>query len=562
MLTEHINNAIEHFCRVNRTALSLGEEHTLHQWSTLSKSSQRLYSWLFHRKPKYFPRKSIQYVDSDIPLRFNTVHDEENALERLISNGFGAYIQDHLHTLLYLSLLTRVQIDELCKVFKVSKKGNKQECIKRLEFFTVARDVPIFCLFHRKLFAQVCRQYVLSHQGNLHRLALSEYEAVPIQYFPYTLTKGRPLHPMRRDHASYISWTELCKSNTIPEFVPYPTISHLSSVQFRFSGLRFWIVYLLDTVPSEMNDHYIRQLNTVLPYSQGHSVNVLLRLALSLFRVNRGIEGLSLLLKAFRNETSLLHKIQIAQTGRHLARRLKRSFPPLLPLQTAKIRSMKWTTVKKGSRQTHNGMVVELAIATHIESHGRTVFRTENAPWNALLSLLLLDIIFSPVPYQLPSPILSAPLDFGTIEFYHRRIKDITNRIEELKTVGVTHVLEQQTSVLVHPIEHYKIRGCNWSQYNFDDLHNFSLQIPTQIVIDIIEHKLKHPDQSHRGLPDLFVLSGESIRISDLFPSKIPSGFFFLEVKSEQDTISPYQKHWIHTLKSSGALVEVWNIKS
>jgi len=562
MLKEHFNKAIEHFLLVNRTALSLGEEHTLHQWSTLSDSAQHLFCWLFHRKPNYFPRKSIHYIDSEKPLWFNTGHEEEHALKELTSIGFGAYVQEHLHTSLYLSLLTRIQIDKLCKVFKVSKKGNKEDCINRLSSFFIVRDVDIFFLSHRRLFSQVCREYVLSHQGNLHRLALSEYETVPIQYFPYTITKGRPLHPMRRDITSYTTWNGLYKNNTTPPFVLYPTVSQLSSVQFRFSGLRFWILHLLDTVPPQMNEHYIQQLKTILPYSQTHSVNVLLRLALSLYQLNRGIEGLNLLLNAFRTESSLLHRIRIAQTGRHLARRLKRSFPPLLPLQTAKIRTMKWATVKQGSRQTYNGMIVERAISAHVESHGRTVFRTENAPWNALLSLLLLDILFSPVPYQLPSPILSAPLDFGTVEFYHRRIKDITKRIHQLKTGGVTQVLQQQTAVLIHPIEHYKIRGCNWSQYSFDDLYKFSSQIPTQVVIDIIEHKLKHPEQSHRGLPDLFVLSGESVRIRDLFPSKIPSEFFFLEVKSEQDTISPYQQHWIHTLQSSNALVEVWNIKS
>ena len=562
MLKDHVNNAIDHFLIINRTSLSLGEESVLRKWFTLSESAQSLYCWLFHRKPKYFQRNNIHYVDSDKPLWFNTVHEEEHALTELISSGFGSYVHEYLHNSSYLLVLTRIQINKLCKVFKVSQKGNKDDCIQRLTKLPIYRDVPIFFVSYKILFAHVCRQYVLSHQGNLHRLALSEYETVPIQYFPYTVTKGHPLHPMRRDGYSYSTWYGMCKNNTTPQFVQHPTIYHLTTVQFRFSGLRFWIAYLLDTVPSPMTEHYINQLETISPYSQTHSLNVLLRLALSLLNINRGTEGLNLLLNAFRSSPTLLHKIRIAQTGRHLARRLKRSFPPLLPLKTATLRTLKWKTIKRGFRQTHGGIVVELAVLKHIESHGRTVFRTENAPWNASLSLLLLDVLFSPVPYQLPSPILSAPLDFGTVEFYHRRFEDITSRIHELRTNGVPHVLEKQTSILLHPVEHYKIRGCNWSQYSFDDLYTFSSQIPTQIVIDIIEHKLKHPIQAHRGLPDLFVLSGEPVRIGDLFPSKIPSDFFFLEVKSEQDIISPYQQHWIHTLKTSGAFVEVWNIKS
>jgi hypothetical protein len=562
MPIQHFKNAIDHFLEVNRTPLSLGEVEVLQQWPLFSESAQQLYCWLFHRKPKYFQRNNIHYVDTDNSFWFDTSLEEERALTELTSSGFGSYVHEHLDNSLYLGLLTRNQLNKLCKVYLVSDKGNKNDCIERLTHLTVSRVVPIFFVSHRILFSQICRQYVLSHQGNLHRLALSEYETVPIEYFPYTVTMGRPLHPMRRDAVLYREWYGICKNNTTPQCIQPPTIYFLSTLQFRFSGLRFWIVYLLDTVPTPMTKHYIDQIKTILPYAQTHSLDVLLRLALSLLKMNRGTEGLQILLKAFRTETSLLHKIRIAQTGRHLARRLKRSFPPLIPLQSATDRTLRWTTVKCGSRQTYNGIVIELAVLKHLESHGRTVLRTENAPWNALFSLLLLDVLFSDEPYQLPSPILSAPLDFGTVEFYERRIENITKRIHDLRIHGVSQILVEQTAVLLHPVEHYKIRGCNWSQYTFDDLLDFSSLIPTQIVIDIIEHKLKHPDQAHRGLPDLCVLTGESVRIKELFPSKIPSDFFFLEVKSEQDTISPYQKHWIHILKTSDALVEVWNIKA
>ena len=78
----------------------------------------------------------------------------------------------------------------------------------------------------------------------------------------------------------------------------------------------------------------------------------------------------------------------------------------------------------------------------------------------------------------------------------------------------------------------------------------------------ILHHKLLEPVNSHRGMPDLCVLPGESVRIPDLFPSKIPTDFFFVEVKSERDTLSPYQLNWIHILRESGCLVEVWNIKA
>ena len=69
----------------------------------------------------------------------------------------------------------------------------------------------------------------------------------------------------------------------------------------------------------------------------------------------------------------------------------------------------------------------------------------------------------------------------------------------------------------------------------------------TATLLAIFTHKLHHPIQSHRGMLDLCVLPADSVRISR-FPSKIPSDFFFVEVKSERDTLSPYQHHWIHIL--------------
>ena len=173
-----------------------------------------------------------------------------------------------------------------------------------------------------------------------------------------------------------------------------------------------------------------------------------------------------------------------------------------------------------------------------------------------------MDILFSPTEGQLPSPILSGPIDFGTHDLYQNRKEQFDNRLDELRLIGPVAIIKRNTSHLDGPIENYHIRGCRWKDFSYESLLDFASNVPIATLLAIFTHKLHHPIQSHRGMPDLCVLPADSVRVPELFPSKIPSEFFFVEVKSERDTLSPYQHHWIHILKESGCVVEVWNIHS
>ena len=551
MLLEHFNQSIVSFRAHSEHLCTIGEKACLDRWQNLSGQAQQLYIWLYHRKPRLFRRDQINYVQEN---KF-TINQENRSIESLRQFGFLLDCTFLLSSETYLQQCNRVQIDKLCKVLNQKANGNKVDCINRIQNLDFPRPIPMFQLVHKALFEQIVASYTLSHHGTLQPLLLAEIDTIPIQYHPYTLTKQVSIHATRTEYRSYKDWKQ-GNAEQIP--LCYP----LSPIHFRFSGLRFWILHLLNNVPKTMTGEYIASLQKTLPYAHQYRLDIQLRLARSLLSMSRGKEGLDVLKMAFYQTDSLLDRIRLRQTGNHLARRLKKSFPPLKPIQSPFMRTLHWKTKKRGSRQTFNGETVELAVLQHIETTGRSGFRTENAPWNALLTLLMLDILFLPVEDQFPSPILTAPLDFNTRQFYQRRKEPIEERFGELTQYSTREIIYHQVSKLAHPIEQYRIRGLNWSQYTLESLLTFADNVPTSVLDCILRHKLLFPTDAHRGLPDLCITAGDVVTVDKTFPSKLPAHFFFLEVKSEQDTVSPYQKHWFHVLQSAECTVEVWNIQS
>lgn len=555
-MVDQFQQAITQYLENSAPLLSIGERQVLNDWTQLSTEAKRLYIFLFHRKPKQFRREHIQYVDHNKSHYFTHLEEEDNALIELEHVGFIFQCQHLMRTELFLDCLRKPEIVKLCKVFSVDANGSKLDCLDRIVDFDIPRTTTIYHLEHRLLFHHACRQYTYAHPGDLQQLLLASLDEVPISFVPYTTTQTFALHHTRTELKDYLNW-----KSSDPNRVT-PLIQHLTRARYRFSGQRFWIAYLLNTPPDSLTETWIRDLYSALSVSQTETVQITLRLALTLFQFDKGHDGLQLLVNSYRSSESLLEKLQFSQTGRYLARRLKSNFPPLPPLLTATERRLQWTTKKIDTRQTYNGMPVEYAVIQHLVENKRTAIRTENSPWNSLFSLLFLDILFDPIEGQLPSPILSGPIDFGTHDLYLNRKELFDTRLTEIEEYGPLPILNRNTARLDSAIENYHIRGCRWRDFSYDSLLDFAASVPIMTLLAILKHKLIHPIQSHRGMPDLCVLPADSVRIPDLFPSKIHSGFFFVEVKSERDTLSPYQHHWIHILKESGCVVEVWNIHS
>ena len=556
-MIEQFSEAIKQYLQTSGQLLSIGERTTAEQWLTLSTGAQRLFLFLFHRKPKRFRREHIQYVDTSKSHYFDSVKDENFAITELVEYGYIFPVQRILRLDLYLDALRKIEVQELCKLFKLDTKGSKQECIDYLHGYPVQRTEVIYQLGHRSLFQQICRQYTFSHKGDLQRLLLASLDEVPITFVPYSVTPSPRLHFTKAEVRDYRDWRHSTESSRRT-----PLIQHLSPIRYRFSGQRFWISNLLNPPSLEPTPDYIDSLSQALTAAQTERIPLQIRLALSLLSFGKGKEGLKGIIECYRSADTLLDRLLLAQTGRHLARRCKRQFPPLPPLLTATERRLNWKTKKVGTRQTYNDMPVEYAVLQHLNDNHRKTVRTENSPWNNVFALLFLDILFTPTKTLLPSPILSAPIDFGTTDLYLNRKDLFDERLNDLHTKGALSILEENIRTLEFPIETYHIRGCHWNDFTYTELCEFLRHVPIRALHTILTHKLLYPKNTHRGLPDLCVLAGESIRVPDLFPSKIPSGFFFLEVKSERDTLSPYQQHWIHVLKSAGCVVEVWNIHS
>ena len=397
-MVDQFQQAVTQYIDNSSPLLSIGEQKVLNRWNELSTDAKRLYIFLFHRKPKRFRREHIQYVNPNKSHYFNSLGEEERALTELEQHGFVIQCQYLLRTDLFLECLRKLEIIKLCKVFSVETNGNKLECIQRIEHLDIPRTTVLYQMEHRLLFHQICRQYTYAHPGDLQQLLLASLDEVPISFVPYTTTLSSTLHHTRTELKDYLNW------KSVHPIQVAPLIQHLPKSRYRFSGQRFWIAYLLNNPPEPLTDAWIQDLVSARSVSQTEYAQITLRLALSLFHIDKGQDGLHLLRDSFRSSDSLLEKLLFSQTGRYLARRMKSTFPPLPPLLTATERRLQWTTKKIASRQTYNGMLVEYAVLQHLTENNRTAIRTENSPWNSLFSLLFW------ISYLLPSKDNCRPL--------------------------------------------------------------------------------------------------------------------------------------------------------
>jgi VRR-NUC domain len=192
----------------------------------------------------------------------------------------------------------------------------------------------------------------------------------------------------------------------------------------------------------------------------------------------------------------------------------------------------------------------EEAAAEHYRSLGFRALWSENDYWWMLMSLLFWDVIFARVAGAVATsrdaaedmspadPRFEAmfgwtistngiPADFFSTSFFQRRQPLIEERMRILLTADLAH--EIQASYRTHfgtrcrPIE-------GWQKFSLEDLTLAADRLERETLLRILHRLLEDFSANRSGLPDLVVVR--------------PEGLGFAEVKSENDKISPSQRHW------------------
>lgn len=244
--------------------------------------------------------------------------------------------------------------------------------------------------------------------------------------------------------------------------------------------------------------------------------------------------------------------IALERTGKRLARALGQGWVPSSPLRTAPTRRLRLTPGPRGVRPTWivegAAVTVEAAVVRVLAAAGRRAHHGENWLWTSLYALVFRDLYFLPVPGMLPTARRDGPLDVGTPGFYARRQAEIDARLAALAADGPGRF------------------AAGWDGERLAGLHagdvvrEWSAAIPGKTAAAVLGRLAKEGWSAARGLPDLYVFSGNTGRVEGAVPARLDHGDALVEIKGPGDSLRDEQRVWHDRLLHEGIVVELWEV--
>ena len=215
-------------------------------------------------------------------------------------------------------------------------------------------------------------------------------------------------------------------------------------------------------------------------------------------------------------------------------------------------------TLKKSieGRQTifvddHNSPIsVEEAALRYYKSREKypNGLHCESLVYQALLNILLWDIIYAPVPDAFRFAHQTLPLDFVSEQFYLRRKEMIDTRLESLIKMSDTEVYEEIERVWTE----HKNTQClfDWNKISTEILKELVYCISILVLVKIFKRMMSNFRLNRSGFPDLIVWDATNKRVKAI------------EVKGPSDSLSGKQILWLKFFTDSGLPCETCYVKA
>lgn len=158
------------------------------------------------------------------------------------------------------------------------------------------------------------------------------------------------------------------------------------------------------------------------------------------------------------------------------------------------------------------------------------------------------DQIFQPgVPGVFQTIFQTAPLDLGDEAFYNGRVDSIDSRLREIRAAPLGELGEQ---IRTSWDAHYELacRGVHWEFCAVEQLQAIAECVGGAVLAHIFDLLCHAYNEWSAGLPDLVLWN-------DMGQCKL------VEVKGPNDRLSSIQESWLGELASSGADVELLQVK-
>jgi hypothetical protein len=183
---------------------------------------------------------------------------------------------------------------------------------------------------------------------------------------------------------------------------------------------------------------------------------------------------------------------------------------------------------------------VEAAVLAHYRAAGWHGVHAENWLFNACFGLLLWDIIFDPALGVFHSPLQFAPSDLLTPLFYANRRDAIETRLTLLQNPEAALALIKDHHDAKQGIANPFV---GWHETLPSLIVTLIKHVPPASLVIALRHLAQNPGRHASGLPDLFIWND--------------AGYRFVEIKSENDTLSGHQYEWLIILTAAGINAEL-----
>ncbi len=551
--------------------LTRGEALVCRRFLGLPPAAASLYARLHGRRGVLFALAGLEYAD---------VGDVASAASVLVEAGFAWRGEAVATTAELAALHTVPALRRTCRDLGRDSRGRRSELLARLTGADARPLVsqPSLRLRHPGLFRRLARLFLGRGDGDLSRLVVERLEVV--SWVPYAADDDARFFAHRRDLLRYEAGLAVDLAMSLLD-EPQRSEALVARIDEdrslvaalppgppwlrRFSARRLALRRLLGAAAAleRQADHaraatlYAELLDAGLR-RPGQAVH---RRALCLSQLGRHAEGAALC-QAWLPRVSGDQRLALARTGRRLARKARVGWAPLPPLRQARQRRIRLApAAMEGPRpgwSTDAGAApLEAAVVAWLAGHGRRALHGENDLWRMLFGLLMVDLMFAPVPGMLPSPFRSAPLDLGTEAFAAQRAEALAQRLSDISAGGGPALLA------AHWQAHHGqvIRGVAWDRYDLDLLVAIVDALggaPLAAVLDVLARDWR---LGARGLPDLLILPGPELRLAGSFPSRLPCTALLAELKGPTDQVRDAQLVWFDRLLEAGLPVELWQVE-
>ena len=170
-----------------------------------------------------------------------------------------------------------------------------------------------------------------------------------------------------------------------------------------------------------------------------------------------------------------------------------------------------------------------------------------------VFALLCADLYVLPVAGVLPTPFLRAPLDFGTPAFYAARACEVDALWTQIRAGHAFRMGCEAWSTWAG----VQMSGARWRRFEPEDVLPWLGRLEPGVLIALLEAILTQGRAAAAGIPDLLVYAPSAVRLTAAFPSRVPEGSCFVEVKGPGDSLRDAQRAWHHRLRRVGGRVEV-----